>query len=200
MKHCTVAESGSTPPGRPCCRSRTAGRHPGPCFCSKRVAFAAEESQQSTSSVVLAFARLRHSLSRTAQCLDSLQQPSLLQLNVATAAGSSALDQPAFQPLQPIWSWCLCSCFCWTLPARPGMLTGPHLCTPWSLQCSPTATMRASAVGRYLGTKGPSPPWRLSCTCRGWGTIGSGRPEASGAPATKSTFFESKRATWALCV
>ena len=129
----------------------------------------------------------------------SQQQRSLLQLNAATAAGSSALHQPAAWPLQPVWSCCFPH-LCWTLPAGPGMLTGLRLCTPWSSQYSPTGTTSESAAGSYPGTRASSAPWRLSCTCRDWGTSCSGRPRASGAPATRSTFFESKRATWALCV
>ena len=124
---------------------------PGPCFCSKRVAFAAVRLQQSASLVVLAFARLQQRLSRTGQCLDGLPQRTLLQPCHATAAGSLAVDHPAVWPLHPGWSCCLVPHLCWTPPAEPGMPTGPHPCTPPSSQRCVHSRLVEHAASCLLG-------------------------------------------------
>ena len=76
---------------------------------------------------------------------------------------------------------------------------GPRLCTPLEVTVLSHFDYVKECVWKSPSTIATSAPWRLSCTCRGRGTSGSGRPEASGAQTTMSTVYESECATWACC-
>ena len=191
-------------PGSCCCSNAAAGRQLNeagyPC-CSNRVTELARQSwplllQQSGDPFCCSLIAAGRQLSNAGSCQMAAEaQP--YRPSAFIACSSAALcrrmsrQQQAAQPsaslsvwpLQPCWSWCMCPRFCCTLPAEPGMLMGPHLCTPWSSPCSPTWRIRSSASGHSLSISATSAPWRLTCTCRGWDTTGSCRSKASGAQA-----------------